>query len=132
MGLKCAFLPSAYILGEESTAAHSIIVAWRNPWIEQPGVLQSMGPQRVRHDRIDLAHAHTHPALTPEPRLLSVSVLCIAVEPITSTLHPLLSKAPLTPSRICVMCVQATTPLDTLQLFKVLGDASLDPRDGQG
>ena len=132
MGLKCAFLPSAYILGKEGTAAHSSILAWRNLWIEQPSGLQSMGPQRVKHDRIDL-HMRKHPAATPEPRLLSMSVLCIAVEPITSALHPLLCKAPLTPCRICVMRVQAATLLDTLQLFKVLlGDASLDPRDDQG
>ena len=24
--------------------------AWKIPWTEEPGVLQSMGPQRVRHD----------------------------------------------------------------------------------
>ena len=130
MGLKCAFLPSAYILGEEGTAAHSSILAWRNPWIEQPDRLQSTGPQRVRYDQIDLAHAHTCPASTPEPCFLSVPVLCLAVGSITSALHRLLCKVPLTPCRICVMRVQAATPLDTLQLFKVLlGDMSLDPRD---
>ena len=26
------------------------ILAWEIPWIEEPGVLQSMGSQRVRHD----------------------------------------------------------------------------------
>ena len=30
---------------------HSSILAWRIPWTEQPGGLQSMGSQRVRHDR---------------------------------------------------------------------------------
>ena len=29
---------------------HSSILAWRIPWIEEPGRLQSMGSQRVRHD----------------------------------------------------------------------------------
>ena len=29
---------------------HSSILAWRIPWIEEPGRLQSMGTQRVRHD----------------------------------------------------------------------------------
>ena len=33
-------------------ATHSSILAWRIPWAEDPGVLQSMGPQRVRHDRV--------------------------------------------------------------------------------
>ena len=31
-------------------AAHSSIVAWKSPWTEEPGRLQSMGSQRVRHD----------------------------------------------------------------------------------
>jgi len=30
---------------------HSHIFAWRIPWTEEPGGLQSMGLQRVRHDR---------------------------------------------------------------------------------
>ena len=32
---------------EESMATHSSILAWRIPWIEEPGGLQSMGSQRV-------------------------------------------------------------------------------------
>ena len=35
---------------EEDVATHSSILAWRIPWTEEPGGLQSMGPQRVRHD----------------------------------------------------------------------------------
>ena len=35
---------------EEGTATHSSILAWRIPWTEESGVLQSMGPQRVGHD----------------------------------------------------------------------------------
>ena len=35
---------------EEEMAAHSNILAWRIPWTEEPGGLQSMGSQRVRHD----------------------------------------------------------------------------------
>ena len=34
---------------EEDMATHFIILAWRRPWIEEPGGLQSMGLQRVRH-----------------------------------------------------------------------------------
>ena len=30
--------------------AHSSIHAWEIPWMEEPGGLQSMGSQRVRHD----------------------------------------------------------------------------------
>ena len=35
---------------EEGMAIHSSILAWRTPWTEEPGGLQSMGSQRVRHD----------------------------------------------------------------------------------
>ena len=35
---------------EEGMATHSIILTWRIPWTEEPGGLQSMGSQRVRHD----------------------------------------------------------------------------------
>ena len=31
-------------------AIHSSILAWKIPWTEQPGGLQSMGSQRVGHD----------------------------------------------------------------------------------
>ena len=34
----------------EGMATHSSILAWRIPWIEKPGGLQSLGSQRVRHD----------------------------------------------------------------------------------
>ena len=35
---------------EEEMATHSSIPAWEIPWTEEPGGLQSMGSQRVRHD----------------------------------------------------------------------------------
>ena len=35
---------------EEGIATHSNILAWRFPWTEEPGGLQSMGSQRVGHD----------------------------------------------------------------------------------
>ena len=31
---------------------HSSILAWETPWTEEPGGLQSMGLQRVRHDLV--------------------------------------------------------------------------------
>ena len=42
---------------EKEVATHSSALAWEIPWSEEPGGLQSMGPQRVRHD---WAHTHTH------------------------------------------------------------------------
>ena len=45
---------------EEGMATHSSILAWRIPRTEEPGMLQSMGLQRVRHDWSDLARSmHT-------------------------------------------------------------------------
>ena len=38
-------------------ATHSSILACRIPWTEEPGGLQSMGMQRVRHDQ---THTHKH------------------------------------------------------------------------
>ena len=35
---------------EEGMATHSNILAWGIPWMEEPGGLQSMGLQRVRHN----------------------------------------------------------------------------------
>ena len=35
---------------EKGMAIHSSILAWRIPWTEKPGGLQSTGSQRVRHD----------------------------------------------------------------------------------
>ena len=35
---------------EDGKATHSSILAWRIPWTEEPGGLQSMGLQRVRHN----------------------------------------------------------------------------------
>ena len=36
----------------EGMATHSSILSWEIPWTEQPGRLQPMGSQRVRHDRV--------------------------------------------------------------------------------
>ena len=35
---------------EEGMATHSSVLAWRIPWTEEPGGLQSMGSQIVGHD----------------------------------------------------------------------------------
>ena len=35
---------------EKEMATHSSILAWKTPWTEEPGRLQSMGSQRVGHD----------------------------------------------------------------------------------
>ena len=35
---------------EKGVAAHSSILAWKFPWTEEPGGLQSIGLQRIRQD----------------------------------------------------------------------------------
>ena len=35
---------------EEEMATHSSILAWKLPWTEEPGGLQSTGSQKVRHN----------------------------------------------------------------------------------
>ena len=35
---------------EKEMATHSSTIAWKIPWTEEPGRLQSMGSQRVGHD----------------------------------------------------------------------------------
>ena len=44
---------------EEGMSIHSSILAWRIPWTEESGGLQSIGSHRVGHDKSDLVHS-TH------------------------------------------------------------------------
>ena len=45
---------------EESMATHSSILAWRMPWTEESGGLQSMGLQRIRHDWVSKCNTAQH------------------------------------------------------------------------
>ena len=45
---------------EKGMAAHSSVLAWRIPWTEEPGGLQSMGSQRVTQLKRISTHAHKH------------------------------------------------------------------------
>ena len=54
---------------EKETATHSSTPTWKIPWMEEPGRLQSMGSQRVGHDRVTSlslfsAHMRDHLTLT--------------------------------------------------------------------
>ena len=40
---------AVYTFKEKAVATHSSILAWKIPWTEEPGRLQSMGSLRVRH-----------------------------------------------------------------------------------
>ena len=51
------FIPGSGNPTEYEMATHSSILAWKIPWIEEPGGLQSIGSQRGGHDS-DYAHTH--------------------------------------------------------------------------
>ena len=48
--LTCISLIMSSVDQEKEMATHTGILAWRIPWIEEPGGLQSMGSQRAGHD----------------------------------------------------------------------------------
>ena len=49
LGSAVGFEPMPFSL-EKATAPHSSTLAWKIPWMEEPGKLQSVGSRRVRHD----------------------------------------------------------------------------------
>ena len=44
------FMELYHCKSEKAMATHSSTLAWKIPWTEEPGRLQSMGSRRVRHD----------------------------------------------------------------------------------
>ena len=56
----CAGDPGFDPLVGKGMATHSSIPAWRIPWKEEPGGLQSMGSQRVGHNWVTNTYTHTH------------------------------------------------------------------------
>ena len=47
---QCLIYPSPWASLEKAMAPHSSTLAWKIPWMEEPGGLQSMGSRRVGHD----------------------------------------------------------------------------------
>ena len=45
---------------EKEMAIYSSILAWRIPWTEEPGELQSMGSQNVRHNSATNTHTQVY------------------------------------------------------------------------
>ena len=60
---------------EKRIATHSSILAWRISWAEEPGWLQSMGSQRVGHDRA-----------TDSTKAFNSAFACVSVGPSRSGL----------------------------------------------
>ena len=48
-GRDPGLIPGSGRSSGEGMATHSSVLAWKNPWTEEPGGQQSKGPQRVRH-----------------------------------------------------------------------------------
>ena len=103
---------------EEDMATHSSVLAWRLPWTEEPGGLQSVGSQRVKHNWSDLAgtHALTHKlvqaclALASIPVALTPSQLCPSVFSCQEHRLPRCSLTPDSPT--CSGCIPVPgTPL---------------------
>ena len=79
---------------EKGLAAHSSILAWKIPWIEEPGGLQSIGSQKVRQterltlslsrnkhqapEKPDVFSVYTHPTLSVSKSILSLMSLSFA------------------------------------------------------
>ena len=67
---------------EKGMATHSSILAWRIPWTEEPGGLQSMGSQRVRRDlatkTTTASKQHTQPMNVYQLGLLNLQVTILA------------------------------------------------------
>ena len=63
---------------EKGKATHSSILAWRIPWTEEIGELQSVGPQRVRHNWVTNIHTnHRGESLTMTPWLQGWSLCAL-------------------------------------------------------
>ena len=52
---------------EKGMATHASILAWKIPWTEEPGGLQSMGSQRVGHDERLSLHSLISMIITSAP-----------------------------------------------------------------
>ena len=53
--LSFSFVVAYVLLSEKATATHSSTLAWKIPWLEEPGRLQSMGLLRVHHFHFSLS-----------------------------------------------------------------------------
>ena len=74
---------------EKEMAVHSSIVAWKIPWTEEPGRLQSMGSQRVGHDwatSLSLSpQKHSHSSLL---KMLILKFLAVLLSEIRKFTYP--------------------------------------------
>ena len=65
---------------EKEMATHSCILAWEVPWTGEPGRLQSMGLQRVRHDLATEYAEHSPSIAAAAKSLQSCPTLCDPID----------------------------------------------------
>ena len=63
---------------ETEMATHSSILAWKIPWMEEPGSIQAMGSQRVGQDWAINSFISLHPRI--QPTLGRVTPQCLFIE----------------------------------------------------
>ena len=71
-----------HILLKQEMAAHSSILAWKIPWTEEPGGLQSVGSKRVRHE---WAHTYTHTFDWTELNVYMYICVCVCYHYLTKS-----------------------------------------------
>ena len=86
---------------EKEMATHSSILAWRIPWMEEPGGLQSMGSQRVGHDWV------TSLSLSISPPVWHFSSVALSF---SFFLHDLQELSSLTRDWTCTTAVKELSP----------------------
>ena len=72
---------------EKGMATHSTILAWRIPWTEEPGRLQFIGSQKVRHNWNDLVCMHAHTQICHVTIFLELKNVCTWLNPTTEYKH---------------------------------------------
>ena len=65
LGSEWIDMPGSQLQMHKLVAPHSSTLAWKIPWAEEPGRLQSMGSHRVGHNGSDLAAAAAAGVLEP-------------------------------------------------------------------
>ena len=121
---------------EKGMATHSSILAWRSPWTEEPGGLQSMGLQRVGHDWSDLACMHPFLWFNSVQSFSCVRLFatpwtaaCQAFLSITNSwsLLRLMSIASVMPSNFLIFCHPLLLSPSILPSIKVFSNESVLP-----
>ena len=96
-------------------APHSSILAWRIPWMEEPGGLQSMGSHRVGHDWATSLHFTSVTMCTAAVVVQLLSCVHLFVTPRAAACQASLSST-ISPNLLKVMSTQSVMPSNHLIL----------------